>query len=122
MPLYETECYDCCARSTIWRRVADRDNLPHCEFCAGDVFRVVSAPYIAPDIASYVSPASGKVINSRVQMSEDLARTGHIMLEPGLKKDIARRRVEVENERFKPIEAAVDAAVNNAVVRGHLES
>lgn len=55
-------------------------------------------------------------------MRDDLERSGHIMNEPGLQKDIARNKTERAEKSFKPIEAAVDAAVNNAVNRGLIES
>lgn len=122
MPLYSTLCEDCDAKASIWRRVADRDVLPNCDKCNGVLIRVVSAPYIAPDIQSYISPATGKVINSRVQMRDDLERSGHIMREPGIEKDIQRNKQYRADEAFKPLEAAVDAAVNQAVVSGALES
>jgi putative FmdB family regulatory protein len=122
MPLYQTRCQDCDRTDAIWRRVADRDKLTPCVKCHGSLIREISAPYIAPDIQPYVSPATGKVVNSRTQQQNDLKASGHILNEPGLKNDIARRREERKEETFKPIEAAVDASVNNLVNRGLIGS
>jgi putative FmdB family regulatory protein len=122
MPLYTVICDDCEAKSQLFRRVADRDSLPSCDKCNGVLRRTIDAPFVAVDLQPYVSPATGKVINSRAQQKYDLEKSGHILMEPGLKKDIARNREYEAERRFKPIEAAVDAAVNNAVVSGQLES
>lgn len=122
MPLYETKCDDCGRKSPIWRRVADRDSLPNCDVCNGVLERVISAPYIAPDIQSYISPATGKIINSRVQQHDDLERSGHFIKEPGLEKDVARWKEEKKEKSFAPVAAAIDASVNNLVNRGLIES
>lgn len=118
MPLYTVKCDDCEVETTVWRRVADRDSLPSCDKCNGVLHRVIVAPAISVDIQSYISPATGKVINSRKQMQYDLESSGNMVKEPGMEKDIARKKQEIADIKFKPIEAAVDAAVNNAVNRG----
>lgn len=122
MPLYETKCDDCGRKSPIWRRVADRDSLPNCDVCDGILERVISAPYIAPDITPYISPASGKIINSKAQIADDLERTGYILKEPGLDKDVARWGAEKKAKDFVPVEKGIDACVNNLVNRGLIES
>lgn len=84
--------------------------------------RVISAPYIAADITPYVSPATGKVINSRAQMRYDLESSGNIMNEPGLKQDIARHKLDVEEKTFAPVAAGIDQAVTQLVNAGKLEA
>ncbi len=123
MPLYEIQCDACLARSQIWRKVAQRDEIPFCDACGTSIpKRVISAPYISPDITPYVSPGSGKVISSRAQMEYDLKSTGHIINEPGLRKDIERRKTEVATESFKPIADGIDSTVRNLVNAGQLNA
>lgn len=121
MPLYLTACKTCEAEYTIYRKVDERNNLDDCS-CGGKTERRVTAPFVAFDITPYVSPATGKVINSRVQMRYDLEASGSIMNEPGLKKDIARRKTDIEEQTFAPVAAAVDATVTQLVNAGKLEA
>jgi hypothetical protein len=62
------------------------------------------------------------MVNSRAQRKEDLKRCGAIEWEPGIDKEIARRKEAVKEEAFKPIEAAVDRIVTEMAVCGKLES
>lgn len=95
--------------------------MPEC-LCGGILSRQISAPFVSVDIPAYVSPASGRVISSRTQMRDDLARTGHIMNEPGLKNDISRWKTESDEKAFAPVAAAVDATVTSLVNSGSIES
>ena len=122
MPLYETRCKACSDKDTLWRRIADRDNLPACRFCQGEVERIISAPQVIPEIAPFTSPNSDKLISSRAQWREDLKRSGAIAWEPGLYDDIARNREHEKEKAFKPIADAVDKAVAEAVACGKLET
>lgn len=121
MPLYQLRCKTCDARSQIWRKVDARNNIPACD-CGSECERIISAPYIAPEIQPYVSPGSGKVINSRAQQDYDLRATNSIINEPGLKADIERRKTEVDAATFAPIATAVDNTVRNLVNAGKLEA
>ena len=84
--------------------------------------RVISAPYIAPDITPYVSPGSGKVINSRTQQEYDLKATNSIINEPGLDKDIARNKEYQAEKSFAPIANGVDNIVRQLVNERKLDS
>lgn len=121
MPLYETRCKSCAAQSQVFRTVENRDRLPGCD-CGGLLERIISAPYVRGDITPYVSPATGRVINSRAQMQYDLDVSGKMIDEPGLKKDIARRKDEKREELFAPVAASIDQTVRNLVNNGQIES
>lgn len=122
MPLYQIHCEVCGDQDQIWRKVASRDeNLPTC-LCGGPYTRRISAPYIAPDIQPYISPGSGRVINSRAQQEYDLKATNSIINEPGLKADIARNKEYASEKAFAPLETAVDNTVRNLVNAGKLEA
>lgn len=121
MPLYKTKCLDCSWEDTLFRKVADRDNLPSCH-CQGKLTRLISAPMVLTDIEPYISPATGRIINSRVAMRDDLNASGSILNEPGLKQDIARQKKYVEEKTFAPVAAGIDAAVTQLVNNRQLES
>lgn len=121
MPLYDVKCDACGEGDTLFRKIPERDNLPRCT-CGGSFFRVISAPMLAPTFSAFQSPSTGALITSRKELADDLRRAGARVYEPGMEKDIARRRVEVQEKAFAPIEAAVDSLVTAAVSAGQLET
>jgi len=84
MPIYATRCQHCGARQDVYRSVETRDDLPEC--CGSKVERVLSAPYVAPDIQPYRSMVTGEIINSRSQHRAHLKAHG---------------KIEVGNERME---------------------
>jgi len=120
MPLYSTFCARCQKRDTIYRPIAARDDVPTCA-CGEMAFRILDAPAIRPDIEPYVSP-NGTLVNSRAQRTEDLKRSNAIAWEPGIEKDIARRKEANIAESFKPISDSVDQTVRDLVSSGRLEN
>jgi putative FmdB family regulatory protein len=124
MPLYDIQCKTptCGVRSTIFRKIAEMDNLPACASCAGETQRILSAPTVHAAFSAYVSPATGKMIESRQAQRADLCASGHFLNEPGVKKDIARNKLETEEKAFQPIAAGVDAVVHKLVNTGALTS
>lgn len=76
---------------------------------------------VRPDIEPYISP-NGTIVNSRKERREDLQRANALEWEPGIDKDIARRKQENIEESFKPIAAAVDDTVRHLVNAGRLEN
>lgn len=123
MPLYEVKCYECAYRENIYRTVAKRDeHLPYCPTHGATMARVISAPFIAPDFESYVSPGSGRVINDRRQMDQDLKESNCIIKEPGLEKDIARNKIAQSEKSFAPVAAGIDQTVRDLVNSSQIES
>lgn len=120
MPTYRVKCESCGEVSEIYRKLADYENLP--EHCGVRTIRLIGAPAVHADISPYVSPASGKVINSRSSQSEDLRRTNSILNEPGLNRDISRWKSETAEKAFTPIANGVDEAVKRLVATNQLES
>lgn len=121
MPMYDIRCTVCDERGTIFRRMSEYDDLPICS-CGFKTERVISAPAIFADIAPYVSPGTGKVVNSRTQQREDLARSGAILSEPGLAQDIRRKRAEIVDKSFAPVASAIDETVARLVSEKKIES
>ena len=121
MPLYDIRCTVCDERGTIFRRMSEYNNLPSCP-CGAATQRVLSAPAIIAELVPYVSPGTGRVINSRTQQREDLLRSGAILSEPGLAQDISRKRSEIEDKKYAPLSAAIDETVARLVSEKKIES
>lgn len=114
MPRYEYKCDECGSFDRILR-VADHVRVIPCQ-CGKLAKQVITAPTViipshmsATGGISYESPATGKIITSERERRNDLAESGCIEYEPGLKQD-ADRRVKEE-------EAALDKAVDETVER-----
>lgn len=120
MPLYATKCPVCQEEDLIWRRIAERDNLPTCG-CGAVVTRVLVAPMIIPEIQPFISP-NGEYITSRTEWREDLKKNNAIPLEPGLKEEIAKNLIAEKERAFAPIAQAVDNTVAALVSAGKLET
>lgn len=79
MPIYEIACTHCGRRDTVYRTVEARDsNLPLCPDDDFPTARVVSAPYVAPDIQPYRSMIDGSWITSRSKHAAHLKQHGCI--------------------------------------------
>lgn len=79
MPIYATKCECCGAESDVLLPLARYNELPTC--CGETVQRVITAPYIAPDIQPYKSMVTGEMITSRSQHRSHLKQ--HNMIEVG---------------------------------------
>lgn len=122
MPLYNTKCRSCGATASVFRKIAEMDNLPPCDECGNTVERVLSAPAIVTEFQPYVSPATGAYIDSRAKRSNDLRQSGSFLYEPGVEKDVERNRIAREERDFRPISDAVDETVRTLVSSGKMES
>jgi len=121
MPIYSLLCPQCGDKDIMHRKVYERDFTPLCK-CGERYDRIIDLPMIAPEIPSYVSPASGKLISSRVQRTEDLKESRCYAWEPGMERDVARNRVYEQEKAFRPISDAVDRIVTEMNVAGKLET
>jgi len=121
MPIYRIRCEICTETREIFRRMSEYDNLPTCD-CGGTFARMLCAPAVHTDITPYQSPGTGEWINSRSAQREDLLKSGSFINEPGVKQDIARRKVEVAEKAFAPVADSIDSTVRELVNAGKLES
>lgn len=123
MPTYQIKCKACRKEDIIYRTVDKRDeNLPLCVACKSETVRIISLPMIAPDIQPFKSPNGDYMVNSRTQWKNDLAKSNAIAWEPGLDKDIAKKKAENQEKAFEPIAKAVDQIVTEMNVSGKLET
>lgn len=118
MPLYSVTCDHCGAEDTLFRRIADRDCLPKCAACRGPLRRRLGAPAVRAEITPFISPASGRPITSRAAMRDDLARTGHIEWEPGIKEHIDKRKAALVEQNLAAMDKTVDRIVTDLHVSG----
>ena len=121
MPLYDIRCPACETRSTVFRKLAEYDDLPVCD-CGGVFSRVISAPAVQTDIEPFISPKTGRLISSKAALREDLARSGCFLNESGVDKDVQRWGEESKEKAFAPIAAGVDQTVSRLVAARQIES
>lgn len=107
MPLYEYECRQCWAILTDFRQVAQCDDPgPLC--CNAHSRKIISRSSIIPPMEPYQSPVDGRVINSRAQRRDDLARHGcrpyeglhDERIEAARQRDYAEQKTEEQVERI----------------------
>ena len=53
MPIYEYECKPCDKLTDAYRSVADRNDTPLCEHCAGPTKKIISYNRVHADFAPY---------------------------------------------------------------------
>jgi hypothetical protein len=106
MPIYEARCETCGRHEDYHRPVANYMDTPMC--CGQKMQKVLSAPSFIVDIPAYVSPVSGKVINSRAQRRDDLERANARPWEgfEQEQKEAKRRESYDEAKQDKKLEAA----------------
>ena len=116
MPTYE---YVCPSGHKFERvlKVSDYKLPQGCE-CGEMGERVISAPmvFVSPEIR-YESPINGKVITTRQQRQDDLARNNCIPYDPGIKQDADRRQRDSEMKLEKSLDATVEKQIHEMPTR-----
>lgn len=112
MPVYESKCSNCGNEYEYIRTMARCMDTPICCGVRTDK-RILSAPMGIVDIPAYVSPVSGRWINSRRERTEDLKRANCRPWE-GLdqeKKEAARRAAYIEQKEDQALTVAAEKAL-----------
>lgn len=99
MPIYAIRCSHCGERQDVYRAVKDYDNLP--EHCGERMHRMVTAPYVVPDIQPYQSMVTGEMITSRSQHRAHLKQ--HNKVEVGNEKPPAPKPIEPPGDLKKDL-------------------
>ena len=81
--------------------------------------RILDLPFVVGELTPFVAP-SGNTISSRAELRRDLEKSKAIPWEPGIEKDIARRKTYETEAAFKPIAEGVDNIVREMNVAGRL--
>ena len=110
MPLYSSLC-QCGKREQFFAKIADRNMRRLCSSCGAVPERILDAPAVRPEIPEYFSPVTGRPISSRSQRREDLARTGSLEWEPGMREDCERRRLDSIEADYLRMDATIDKTV-----------
>lgn len=74
MPYYDIQCKTCGSVDTVFRKIAEYDDLPEC--CGAKMSRKVCAPNVIADIQPYRSMIDGRMIESRVEHRKHLKEHG----------------------------------------------
>jgi predicted nucleic acid-binding Zn ribbon protein len=119
MPMYTSRC-SLGHRHTIYAKIIDRDEVRQCPDCGGNLLRVLEAPMVHGDIGSYVSPVSGKWIDSSSARRDDLKRAGCIPWEPGIRQDAPRRKAYADEKAFAPLAQTIEQTARDLTVSGKM--
>ena len=111
MPNYAFRCGDG-HDFDVYLKYADYDRPQTCR-CGKPAARVICAPMVfLPRDIYYESPIDGRVIRSKQQRLDDLARHGCVEYDPGMKQDSERRRKEDDEKLDRSIEETVEREIH----------
>lgn len=110
MPIYEWKCV-CGSKFERYLKYDESDSAPICD-CGERASRVISRPMlvVAPDV-HYRSPIDDQPITTMRQRANDMARSGCIPYDPGMKQDANRRIVDDDKRLDRAVDDTVDAAL-----------
>ena len=111
MPIYEARCRECGQVHEYYQTASKCRETPFC--CGFQTEKIIlTAPFGVLDIPAYVSPTTGKWINSRRERNEDLnasnARPWEGMEQE--QKEAARQREYIEQKEDAALTVAAETA------------
>jgi len=106
MPCYEYECPNG-HKFDKYLRMADYKQPQPCE-CGELGNKLFSPATIVNSFESYESPIDGSVISTPAKRREDLARSGSVPYEPGMRQDADTRAKESEVKLEREMDNTVD--------------
>ena len=118
MPLHDLRCLKCGGLDERRIAIADLDAV-QVHSCGGAMERVFFRfPFatVTEDV-SYESPIDGRVISSRSQRADDLARNNCIEYDPEMKTDYMRRQKESDIALERAIDRAVEETIDQMPTR-----
>jgi len=111
MPLYDYECRSCGHKSSKLIKLADYEKEQLCGVCSHTLQRIIGAPRVQGDYATYLCPITNKPIEGRVAHRENLKRHGCRVFEAGEKEEmLANKKLREAKE-----ERAVDETVERTI-------
>jgi putative FmdB family regulatory protein len=118
MPVYGYKCNYCDSEFELINRIKDHQRVVECHKCGKDAAQVISAPMLvipshmsATGISSYESPIDGRLITNQRARREDLARSGCMEYEPGIRQDADRRLIDDDKKLDKAIDETFDREI-----------
>lgn len=112
MPLYTYQCLHCNRRTDAFRKVADRNTTPSCQYCQSPTYKAVTAAAVVADYPGYNCPVTGNWIEGKRAHEENLARHGCRILEPGETDRVDKLRAEEDKASYQETEALVGAQIS----------
>ena len=117
MPVYEYNCPRC----GVFERVCKVENhknkvVCNCGTLSNQIITKVTTFVPASmrwDFDPYESPSTGNIISTQKQRNADLANSGCIEWEPGMKQDKERMIATKEKDLDSKVDRSVDKALNN---------
>ena len=112
MPLYQYECVGG-HRTEEFRSLTNHTRTIECPRCGAFADQIISAPLLvsAQPECRYDSPVTGEPITNWQQRRNDLARTGSMPYDPGMKTDLENRRKDEERAIDRSIDRHVEASI-----------
>lgn len=110
MPLHD---FQCAKGHVTEHQVRAGTELQECGDCGGWAWKVFLTPpmgFVQKDIC-YDSPVDGRPVTSRHGRMNDLARTGCIPYEPGMRQDMERNRRDEDTALDRSVDETVEAEV-----------
>lgn len=109
MPMYEFRCDQCGSVSDHYMKMSEYQSFNFPQHCGEKMQRIISPPFVMPDINSYKSVVTGEMITSRSHHREHLKK--HDLIEvgneypkpreikpiPGLKQEIIKNMRGAKN-------------------------
>jgi putative FmdB family regulatory protein len=101
MPLYDIVCKECGKTDSIFRKIAQYNDLPKC--CNGMMSRIISAPFVPQEFQPYRSMIDGHVVTDRGEHRRHLkahgcTETGNEDMTP--KRDLFKEKRESEAMKY----------------------
>ena len=108
MPIYDTECLKCGKQDTVFRKIANYNELPEC--CGQPMVRMLSAPDVIADNTCYKSMKTGQMITSRTQHKNHLKEHG--LIEVGNEK-MPEKKVERSTKEKQALRQEIAARLDS---------
>lgn len=124
MPRYGYKCDACGTSFEVISRISEHQRTAECEECGAIASQVITPPIVvipahmrfdAP--SGYESPATGRIITNNRQRINDLAESGCIEYEPGMRQDVDRRVIEDDKALDKSVDETFDREIEKMPAR-----
>lgn len=113
MPLYDLKCNSCGKVTGRFIKLQDFDKPQECEFCSGNMQRLISAPFVRVDNVGYTCPITDRWIGSKQEHRNNLDMHGCRLLEDGEHEDNNRKRQQANEDLDRKIEESVEKQIES---------
>lgn len=115
MPVYEYECGYCGKHKDQFAKVEERDfNKPKC--CGHEMYRVVTAASVMPDIQPHRNMLTGEIVESRSRHRQILKEHGLVEIgdqHHAHQRQIEQRKKEQEKKEAQALRQEIAARIDS---------